>query len=434
MPWEKSVGAFAEKFFAETNSGRLELDGRQIRLEGEVSNAVQRWALVDGADGMAPDLDVIDLLTVSEPKPFEVEANLEGEKLVFRGVIGDKELANHFALAADGGDVSALKIDPAAITAAWLEHFPKAIHPTLERALSVNLKLQPAAIKVSAAFENEFWQKMAEQELRAGLPEDVEAEINFTVAQKAIAADSGDAKEKAPKPIKIMIAGGDLRIEGRVRLKGERTRLLAALKKARPDLKVESALTYDWRQPKIDSLRDVYPTFLAYVISRIGSHGSVELHQDRWEVDATSSDSQLGYWLGSIAYFSESFIGIPCEVIVRAESVEGGDADSMILEDFPIYFKPLSAQISSIQSGKMAALAKNLSEIASSDSIVIVGFDRGDGSLALQRARAVRRSLVAAGLAFERFTLRAEQEAADAGWKSERVVVEILHAPEGDEA
>ncbi|MFT5413409.1 MAG: hypothetical protein ACI9NC_006163, partial [Verrucomicrobiales bacterium] len=441
--WEKSIGEFARLFFARVERGRLELDGRQMKLTGEVVHRFHRWELVDAASGIDPNLDVIDELVVADLKPFKINGWKSGDSLRMEGVVGDVALRDRVAKMVPGADVASLRADLGVVKPPWLAKLPVALVVALDRSLDSSFELAPEAIKITAVFPSEFWKSAAESALRKALPEGVVAEIDCSVALKAVPEEdesaNGDPEHEVKKllhslPLKMLISRQTLRLEGRVRLKDERDALYEKLGEARPDLQLDQSLNYDWREPELTSLRKRIPDFLVFLASGMTRHGSITLDSDRWEVIGVCADQEFKRWVERLARSFETFVGIPCHVDLRVQADQLAEQASTLLTDYPVYFKPRSAQISHLQAPKIKALAEVLAAVGDGAKILVVGHDGGDGSLAKQRARAVRRQLVGAGLPIGRMELGTGRLEGAADWRSERVEVEIQPAPTGDQA
>ena len=424
-PWRDGVAEFAQAFFAEATGGRIEMVGRWISLEGEVPNRVVKWRMLDHADGLHANLDVLDRLKVAEPRPFALSGHLDGDLFRFEGVVRDERVAESFREALAGADVGAISIDPRASSPPWLISVPSALGHTADLAISASVVLGPDRCAITATFATAFWAGEAKRQLLGRVPERFYEGFDFRVAQKAI-PEGSDSRDDSSSvlPIRISISEGEIHVEGKVRRRDEREALLASLAASRPDLEVTGELRYDHREPEMAAVRAALPGLLAFFVSGISDSGVVDLNGDRWELSGICGSETFLSQAGRVSSILRDFAGLPLEVDLRLRPDPRAVAGERLL-DYPFYFKPGSAQITPLQQDKVQALAEILAHQVGLREILLIGIDAGDGALALQRGRALRRALEKAGVGGGSLNVGKEEAPLPLDWRGESVVVEL---------
>lgn len=424
----------AEQFFEQVDGGRLQLDGHRLVMEGELPNRLAKWQLIDQAMGMAVNIDVVDRLKVRSPSPFAIHLQTEGDRLRLRGVVRDEASLLAVGGGSPAADCTAVSLDPRVGAPAWLWRVAAPIAACSRMAISASFDLSPEKLSVSATFANRFWLEAAERQLRVALPGRPILELDLQVALPAVALEGAPAATppERPLPIGLFVAGDRLRVEGRVRKREDRDAIISRLEFARPDLMIQNALQLDPRVRRLPVVQPALPDFFAFAVSGISEFGSLELGATRWSFNADSRDPQFMRRAELVGAGIEQYCQIPFDLDLRLEDGEPQRGLELALADYAIYFREGGAQIVPGQGEKIASLAGLITGLAGKQEIMLTGFDRGDGRLGLQRARAVRRALqqVASGPS-TRFRVCAAEAQPEPDWRGDRVSVGLRPAPDG---
>ncbi len=423
----------AEHFFEQVDGGRLQLDGHRLGMEGELPSRLARWQLIDQAMGMAVNIEVVDRLTVRSPRPFAIHLQTEGDRLLLRGVVRDEASLLAVGGGSPAADCTEVSLDPRVVAPAWLWRVAAPISACSRMAISASFDLSPEKLSATATFANRFWLEAAERQLRVALPGRPILELDLRIALPAVALEGAAASPPArPLPIGLFVAGDRLRVEGRVRKREDRDAIISRLEFARPDLVIQNALQLDPRVRRLPAVQQALPDFFAFAVSGISEFGSLELGGTRWSFNADSRDPQFICRAELVGAGIEQYCQIPFDLDLRLEDGEPLRGLELALADYAIYFREGGAQIVPGQGEKIASLAGLITGLAGKQEIMLTGFDRGDGRLGLQRARAVRRALQqVASRPSARFRFSAAEAQPEPDWRGDRVSVGLAPAPDG---
>lgn len=435
-PWGEGLGGLARMFFRQVKGGRLELEGRRMILHGEVANDLVRWRLLDEANNLGENLDIIDELTLAEPIPFQVTVKARGDGVEVIGRVRDEHLRQAFLSLGDQSGEGGIVCEPTIAVEPWLIRLPAASRRIFELALDATLDVSPEQVSVSASFTSQFWLDAAERALRDGMPAGFPLGLDFQVARKAVAEGAGPqvsdpGEETVGLPIRVDVADHFVQIRGKVRSDDGRDELVEVIRAARPGLEVIDSLEIDREQAKLATIREKLPSMLAYVVAGITDYGSIDLTGEPWLVSAFSDDPNYLLELrGIVSRISRYVFPVVADLCLR--SPRGKEGGHGWLAEYPIYFKSGSAQITSLQREKLETLAEFVLEIDGDRSLAVVGLGHGDGDrLVLQRARAVRRVLVQAGVPSERLKVGTESARGPLTWRSELVYLKLADLSDG---
>ena len=429
--WEPGVSELAKLFFDQIGNGSMQLEGRWVTLRGEASNHAIKWRLLDLADSLGSNLDVIDEMTVAKTTPFELVGSFGSSGLVVEGETSDPALVDDFQKSFPGCETDKLELVGSASSPPWARSFLLALEPVIDLASNGKFSIIGDKITVAADFPSQFWADTAKARFEADLPDGLEPELSLSVVKKAIADQGEDDAERLD--VRVQIAQKVMKIDGRVRLRAERDKIVKLLGKARPDLKVQSNLRYSYREPEFATVRKALPDVLAYLVGGIGAYGEIDLTGDRWIVRGVCPEEKF---LGEVNYIGSGLrdsLGLPIDVELRRSVPLAASEESPFLEDYPIYFKGGSAQLGTLQQEKLAALAEALKKIPDTQEITLVGNDTGDAHIVSQRTRALRRALAELEVPFERLKVRSETSDSPVTWQSQRVMVELQPSEAGEE-
>ena len=424
----------AEHFFEQVDGGSLNLDGHRLVMEGELPNRLAKWQLIDQAMGMAVNIDVVDRLELRSPRPLAIHLQTEGDRLRLRGVVRDEASLLAVGGGSPAADCTEVSLDPRVVAPAWLWRVEAPIAACSRMAIRASFDLSPEKLSVTATFADRFWLEAAERQLRVALPGRPMLELDLQGARPALAL-AGAPPAAPPErllPIGLFVAGDRLRVEGRVRKRADRDAIISRLEFARPDLVIQNALQLDPRVRRLPSVQQALPDFFAFAVSGVSGFGSLELGGARWSFDADSRDPQFMRRAELVGAGIERYCQIPFDLDLRLDDGEPLRGLERALADYAIYFREGGAQIVPGQGEKMASLAGLITGLAGNQEVLLTGFDRGDGRLGLQRARAVRRALqrVASGPS-ARFRVRATGAQPEPDWRGDRVSVGLGPAPDG---
>ena len=434
-PWGSGLDQLARIWSEEASGGRIELEGRFLKIGGQVPNQLVAWHLLDLAESAGANLDVVSELELAEQVPFSISVDARGSEVALRGVVRDERLRLAFGSLADGLDTGGLEINPAAADGPWLLDVPDAVRRTFELAIDVSLAVTPDSVRLSASFADQFWLEAAERALRSRIGSAPEMDLDLQLARRAVTSGGAESSPGtggagALFPITIDVADDRIRLVGTVRTRDERTAIVEKIAAARPGAEIDNALKYDYSQPRLSSIRPALPDFLAFAVSGISDFGSIDLAGRPWQLAISSHDVDFLIDLGRVGSML-SGCGVPLDLDLRLRDRVDVDSFNDRLAMYPIYFRAGSAQISPLQAEKLEALAGLVVQLGAGRALAVVGTDRDDGRLALQRSRAVRRALVGAGVDQGRLAIRGGSASRPQTWRSDRVHLEL--AGDGDQ-